>query len=193
MGSKSDSQMKIDPDGKRLQIDDLIIIPSNLHSPPEGRTALQSLAAIASKYQGGSQPQDSSSPKKARYEEKMLSQPLPATSPASSLGLKQGDLGASFGLTALQQQSLFAALNPALLAGSWPPGLSMSGSKSQSSSSSKLPNSGSSSSSSSAMNSALALAAAAAAAGLQNFQTGSDPSGKAAADGYSQLLQVGPL
>jgi len=44
--------------------------------------------------------------------------------------------------------------------------------------------------SSSAMNSALALAAAAAAAGLQNFPLGSDPSGKAAVDGYSQLLQV---
>jgi len=40
------------------------------------------------------------------------------------------------------------------------------------------------------MNSALALAAAAAAAGLQNFPMGSDPSGKAAVDGYSQLLQV---
>jgi hypothetical protein len=129
MGNKPDSQMKIDPDGKRLQIDDLIIIPSNLHSPPEGRTALQSLAAIASKYQGASQPQDSSSPKKARYEDKMAGQPIPATSPGSSLGLKPGDLGASFGLTALQQQSLFAALNPALIAGTWPAGLSLPGSK----------------------------------------------------------------
>jgi len=128
--------MKIDPDGKRLQIDDLIIIPSNcnLPSPPEGRTALQSLAAIASKYQGGgTQPQDGPSPKKSRYDEKLgnQQQPIPATSPASSLGLKPGDLGASFGLSALQQQSLFAALNPSLLASAWPPGLPMPGSKQQ--------------------------------------------------------------
>ena len=33
MDSKQDSHMRIDPDGKRLQIDDLIIIPNNLHTP----------------------------------------------------------------------------------------------------------------------------------------------------------------
>ena len=44
--------MKIDPEGKQLQIDDLIIIPNNLAAtPPEGGSALQNLAKIASRYQ----------------------------------------------------------------------------------------------------------------------------------------------
>jgi len=122
--------MKIDVDGNRLQIDDLIIIPSNLHSPPEGRTALQSLAAIASKYQGNNQ-LDGPSQKKGRYDEKVSAQPVPETSPSSNLSLKPGDLGASFGLSALQQQSLFAALNPSLLSGTWASGQGLPGSNLQ--------------------------------------------------------------
>ena len=56
MDSKQDSHMRIDPDGKRLQIDDLIIIPNNLHTPGAAGTegtgsALQNLAKIASRYQ----------------------------------------------------------------------------------------------------------------------------------------------
>ena len=56
MDSKQDSHMRIDPDGKRLQIDDLIIIPNNLHTPGVAGTegtgsALQNLAKIASRYQ----------------------------------------------------------------------------------------------------------------------------------------------
>lgn len=62
MDSKQDSHMRIDPDGKRLQIDDLIIIPNNLHTPGAAGTegtgsALQNLAKIASRYQNtGAQP-----------------------------------------------------------------------------------------------------------------------------------------
>ena len=69
--SKPESQMKIDPEGKQLQIDDLIIIPNNISStPPEGGSALQNLAKIASRYQN--QPKDIievSAPKKAKVEE----------------------------------------------------------------------------------------------------------------------------
>ena len=54
MDSKHDSHMRIDKD--RLQIDDLIIIPNNLHAPgaagtEETGSALQNLAKIASRYQ----------------------------------------------------------------------------------------------------------------------------------------------
>ena len=59
MDSKQDSNLRIDPDGKRLQIDDLIIIPNNLHTPGAAGTegtgsALQNLAKIASRYQNTS-------------------------------------------------------------------------------------------------------------------------------------------
>ena len=55
MDSKQDSHMRIDPDGKRLQIDDLTIIPYNSLSGATGTegtgSALQNLAKIASRYQ----------------------------------------------------------------------------------------------------------------------------------------------
>ena len=47
--------MSIDPDGKRLQIDDLIIIPNNMQNLSQqgnSGSALQNLAKIASRYQG---------------------------------------------------------------------------------------------------------------------------------------------
>jgi hypothetical protein len=176
MGNKPDSAMKIDPDGKRLQIDDLIIIPNNLHSPPEGGSALKSLAQIASRYQSGSagQPADASSPKKARMDEGKVA--LPDTSPAVSA------LGAS-----LHQQSLFSVFPPGLIPGTWPPTSASPGSKApptaaNSATSTKL-------SSATAMNSALALAAAAAAAGLSNFPLSQDLS-KLGPDSYAQLIQL---
>ena len=44
--------MSIDPDGKRLQIDDLIIIPNTLQQVSSGGSALQNLAKIAKSIPG---------------------------------------------------------------------------------------------------------------------------------------------
>ena len=202
MGNKSDSHMRIDPDGKRLQIDDLIIIPNNLHSPPEGGSALKSLAQIASRYQSGSNstgpPQEGSSPKKPRLDDvktaatslQSASSALPPTS-AMNLGHRGADVASLLGMST-SQQSLFSVFPPGLMTGSWPPSASNPASKpstnTTNSTSTKL--STSAGSNSSTMNSALALAAAtAAAAGLSNFQLSQDPT-KMGPDGYSQLLQL---
>ena len=195
MGNKPDSAMRIDPDGKRLQIDDLIIIPNNLHSPPEGGSALKSLAQIASRYQSSTgQPMDVSSPKKARLDDAKSSggTVLPsAASPALPTSALNLGHGASPGLST-SQQSLFSVFPPGLIPGTWPPSSGIPPSKTSTnttnSTSTKLSTS-SSSSSSAAMNSALALAAAAAAAGLSNFPLSQDPS-KMGPDGYTQLIQL---
>ena len=186
MGSKPDSAMKIDPDGKRLQIDDLIIIPNNLHSPPEGGSALKSLAQIASRYQSGpgGQPTEASSPKKPRLDSDGKVVP-PAASPAHAA-------------SSLHQQGLFSVFPSGLIPGTWPPmggggSPSTKTSTNTTNSTNTKPTASSSSSSSStssaAVNSALALAAAAAAAGLSNFPLTQDPS-KQGSDGYAQLLQL---
>jgi hypothetical protein len=63
----------LDPDGKRLQIDDLIIIPNHLQAPPPegGGSALRNLAMIASRYQNsGGKPKEGGGgdPKRPRME-----------------------------------------------------------------------------------------------------------------------------
>ena len=117
--SKPESQMKIDPEGKQLQIDDLIIIPNNISStPPEGGSALQNLAKIASRYQN--QPKDIievSAPKKAKVEEQPVKPtPMPPSSSASSMVAPSAASLAALAamnpmtMTPAQQQSLFAML-----------------------------------------------------------------------------------
>ena len=114
--SKAESQMKIDPEGKQLQIDDLIIIPNNISStPPEGGSALQNLAKIASRYQN--QPKDIievSAPKKAKVEEPVKPSPMPPSTSAS-MAPSAASLAAlaamnPMTMTPAQQQSLFAML-----------------------------------------------------------------------------------
>ena len=110
--SKPDSQMKIDPEGKQLQIDDLIIIPNNVAAtPPEGGSALQNLAKIASRYQN--QKEETVSPvKKAKMEE-----PRPSVStatPSSTQSLAALAAMNPLSMTPAQQQSLFAMLQPGL-------------------------------------------------------------------------------
>jgi len=200
MGHKPDSQMRIDPDGKRLQIDDLIIIPNNLHSPPEGGSALKSLAQIASRYQSGVSSAsgmpatDGSSPKKPRLDDGKIpnSGSSPALPSAMNLGQHRADGASPLSSSATQQQnSLFSVFPGGLLPGSWPPSVGIpAGSKTSTnttnSTSTKL---STSASASSAMNSALALAAAAAAAGLSNFPLSSPDPTKLGSEGYSQLIQ----
>jgi len=108
--------MKIDPEGKQLQIDDLIIIPNNISStPPEGGSALQNLAKIASRYQN--QPKDIievSAPKKAKVEEPVKPTPMPPSTSAS-MAPSAASLAAlaamnPMTMTPAQQQSLFAML-----------------------------------------------------------------------------------
>ena len=108
--------MKIDPEGKQLQIDDLIIIPNNISStPPEGGSALQNLAKIASRYQN--QPKDIievSAPKKAKVEEPVKPSPMPPSTSAS-MAPSAASLAAlaamnPMTMTPAQQQSLFAML-----------------------------------------------------------------------------------
>ena len=174
MGSKPESSMKIDPDGKRLQIDDLIIIPNNLHSPPEGGSALKSLAQIASRYQSGTggQPLDGSSPKKPRLDSDSKTS-LPTASPAHAASA-----------SALHQQSLFPVFPPGLIPGTWPPSSGSPASKATTNttnSSSTKSSTSSASSTSAAMNSALTLAA--------GFPLSQDFS-KMGPEGYAQLIQL---
>ena len=118
--------MKIDPEGKQLQIDDLIIIPNNISStPPEGGSALQNLAKIASRYQNQPSTKDVievSAPKKAKVEE----QPPPVrptipTTPSTTPSAASLAALASMNpmtMTPAQQQSLFAMLqHPSLFGG----------------------------------------------------------------------------
>jgi len=103
--SKPDREMKIDPEGKQLQIDDLIIIPNNLAAtPPEGGSALQNLAKIASRYQNqkagpeesgsGNSSQEASAAKKAKI--RRVNQPgyaLEQTSPSGCHALGSINVG----------------------------------------------------------------------------------------------------
>ena len=138
--SKSDSQMKIDPEGKQLQIDDLIIIPNNMTTtPPEGGSALQNLAKIASRYQNSSTTNPNahkdnikeldmstghvSAPKKPRLDPeppvatpnpppKPSATPTAATPTANSQSLAALASMNPLAMTPAQQQSLFAMLQP---------------------------------------------------------------------------------
>ena len=140
--SKSDSQMKIDPEGKQLQIDDLIIIPNNMTAPhPEGGSALQNLAKIASRYQNSSNSGNASNrdikeldmstghasaAKKPRLEEPltqappstpMAMPPKPSATPTTattSQSLAALTSMNTMAMTPAQQQSLFAMLQPGL-------------------------------------------------------------------------------
>ena len=115
--------MKIDPEGKQLQIDDLIIIPNNISStPPEGGSALQNLAKIASRYQN--QPSkdviEVSAPKKAKVEEP-IRPTVPTTTTTTTPSAASLAALASMNpmtMTPAQQQSLFAMLqHPSLFGG----------------------------------------------------------------------------
>ena len=140
--SKSDSQMKIDPEGKQLQIDDLIIIPNNMTTPhPEGGSALQNLAKIASRYQNSSNSGNAinkdikeldmstghaSAAKKPRLEEPLTQAPPstpmampPKPSATTTTATTSQSLAAltsmnPMAMTPAQQQSLFAMLQPGL-------------------------------------------------------------------------------
>lgn len=114
--TKPESQMKIDPEGKQLQIDDLIIIPNNMSSAstPEGGSALQNLAKIASRYQNQKGPQPASdsleqpsASKKAKLDQDSLNRQVP-TSLAALASMNP------LAMTPAQQQSLFAMLQPGL-------------------------------------------------------------------------------
>ena len=136
--SKPDREMKIDPEGKQLQIDDLIIIPNNLAAtPPEGGSALQNLAKIASRYQNQKAgPEDSGSGQEASAAKKPkldgsinqvmpLNKPPPvaATPPAASMSAAASSAASLAALAAMnpaaamspaQQQNLLSMLPPGL-------------------------------------------------------------------------------
>ncbi|CAB4061067.1 unnamed protein product [Lepeophtheirus salmonis] len=104
-------QMHIDPDGKRLQIDDLIIIPNNINAgTPEGGSALQNLAKIASRYQN----QDPSY-HLMRDQHNTTPLPLPFSNGNNKKG---GGLGAS-GMNSAAAASLFSLLPPNVLSTPW--------------------------------------------------------------------------
>ena len=90
--SKLESQMKIDPEGKQLQIDDLIIIPNNVTAtPPDGGSALQNLAKIASRYQNSSsqQQKSDSSEATAAKKPKLDQDQVPASTAAAPIASHQ--------------------------------------------------------------------------------------------------------
>ena len=143
--SKPDREMKIDPEGKQLQIDDLIIIPNNLAAtPPEGGSALQNLAKIASRYQNqkagpeesGNSSQEASAAKKPKLDGSInqvtpLNKPPPvaATPPAASMSAAASSAAS---LAALAAMNPAAAMSPAQqqnLLSMLPPGLFMPPSK----------------------------------------------------------------
>ncbi|XP_040583779.1 AT-rich interactive domain-containing protein 5B [Lepeophtheirus salmonis] len=127
-------QMHIDPDGKRLQIDDLIIIPNNINAgTPEGGSALQNLAKIASRYQnqGGKKPDGMEypmgmdegpslplkRPKLSSDEGSAQHHPLPLPF-SNGNNKKGGGLGAS-GMNSAAAASLFSLLPPNVLSTPW--------------------------------------------------------------------------
>ena len=126
--SKPDREMKIDPEGKQLQIDDLIIIPNNLATtPPEGGSALQNLAKIASRYQNQKEPPppqqegfDATVAKKPKLDgtNSPATPPIKATPtpPSSSSATSLAALAAMnpMSMTPAQQQSLLSMLPPGL-------------------------------------------------------------------------------
>ena len=86
MVKSSKGELKVDPSGKSLQIDDLIITSNNVGNAtgPDGGAALKNLAKIASRYQnqqqGASERSDSPGAKRARTESDDKSgQTLPAS------------------------------------------------------------------------------------------------------------------
>eukprot|EP00096_Caligus_rogercresseyi_P008788 TRINITY_DN2841_c0_g1_i3.p1 TRINITY_DN2841_c0_g1~~TRINITY_DN2841_c0_g1_i3.p1 ORF type:complete len:872 (-),score=364.42 TRINITY_DN2841_c0_g1_i3:173-2434(-) len=178
----SSPQLQLDPEGKRLQIDDLIIIPNNLSvgAPEGGGSALQNLAKIASRYQNqgggeGKMPQEQST------EEPCLKRPKISSeeSPFASNG-KQGKTAAP-ALPVGLNNPLFSMIPPGMLPGasssSWiPPKTSSSPSK----------NNNNSSSSSSVVSGATSNSNTA--AGLFSSFPGLADAMKLGADGY-HLLQ----
>ena len=126
--SKPDREMKIDPEGKQLQIDDLIIIPNNLATtPPEGGSALQNLAKIASRYQNQKEPPqqegyDATVAKKPKLDgthspaTPPIKAPITPTPPSSSSATSLAALAAMnpMSMTPAQQQSLLSMLPPGL-------------------------------------------------------------------------------
>ncbi len=115
--SKAESQMKLDPEGKQLQIDDLIIIPNNVATTPtEGESALQNLAKIASRYQNSKDSSDVSVPKKPKLDDslsKATPQPPQAATPTTQSLAALAAMN-PLSMTPAQQQSLFALLQPGL-------------------------------------------------------------------------------
>eukprot|EP00095_Tigriopus_kingsejongensis_P001650 maker-scaffold801_size95070-snap-gene-0.22 protein:Tk01650 transcript:maker-scaffold801_size95070-snap-gene-0.22-mRNA-1 annotation:"at-rich interactive domain-containing protein 5b" len=200
--SKQKAEMKLDPEGKRLQIDDLIIIPNHLNSGlPEGGSALQNLAKIASRYQNtkdganAARPgdMDRSSPKRQRLDDKGISatQAIPPSKKhASAMGSGGGGAPSpnSSAAAAAAANNFFSLLPPGLLPnwpmhGMTPPaGTSSPKSSASPSPSGKVTPSGSSASNSSA------AAAAALASGLPPGFPFTDPS-KLGPEGY-HLLQL---
>ncbi|XP_059083538.1 AT-rich interactive domain-containing protein 5B-like [Tigriopus californicus] len=126
-----DNKSKVDSDGKRLQIDDLIIIPNNLGGGmPEGGSALQNLAKIASRYQNTKEGNgnrvsegDRSSPKRPRMDDpKSISatQAIPASKKTGSSLPSAASTGAantptSVAAAAAAANNFFSLLPPGLL------------------------------------------------------------------------------
>ena len=110
---------------EQLQIDDLIIIPNNISStPPEGGSALQNLAKIASRYQNTPSTKDVievSAPKKAKVEEQPPVRPTvpttPSTATPSAASLAALASMNPMTMTPAQQQSVAQAQEPAKPAG----------------------------------------------------------------------------